>query len=151
MFERLSAQDVRSVPGMIARFDAIEQLAAAFLAARRIDTANEPATGRRRPAMRLGAALAAWEIEGHRTLANYPDPADLVWVARVQALIATPTVVVGEAAARYGEIDAGVAGSITQALENAQLAWSRSARRWAESPRQPAAPIRPSLRRPASG
>jgi hypothetical protein len=55
--------------GMIARSDAIEQLAAGSLAARRINAADEPATGRRRPAIRLAAALAAWEIQAHRTLA----------------------------------------------------------------------------------
>ena len=124
--------EVESAGGMIARFDAIEQLAAGSLAARRINAADQPATGRRRPAMRLEAALAAWEIQAHRTLANQPDPADLVRVARVQALIATTTVVVSEAAARRGEIDAGVIDRLTPALENAQLAWSRSARRWAE-------------------
>jgi hypothetical protein len=41
-------------------------------------------------------------------------------------------VVVSEAAARRGEIDAAVVDRLTPALENAQLAWSRSARRWAE-------------------
>jgi hypothetical protein len=127
--ERPTALEVESAGAMIARFDAIEQLT---LAARRMDAANEPATGRRRPAMRLDAALAAWEIQSHRTLANHPDPADLVRVARVQALIATTTVVVSEAAARRGEIDAGVIDRLSPTLENAQLAWSRSARRWAE-------------------
>jgi hypothetical protein len=117
---------------MIARFDAVEQLAAGSTAARRINAADQPATGRRRPAVRLAAALAAWEIQAHRTLANQPDPADLVRVARVQALIATTTGVVSEAAARRGEIDAGVIDRLTPALENAQLAWSRSARRWSE-------------------
>jgi hypothetical protein len=82
--------------------------------------------------MRLETALAAWEVRAHRTLASQPDPADLVRVARVQALIATTTVVVSEAAARRGEIEAGVIERLTPALENAQLAWSRSARRWAE-------------------
>ena len=130
--ERPTALEVESAGAMIARFDAIEQLTAGSLAARRMDAANEPATGRRRPAMRLDAALAAWEIQSHRTLANHPDPADLVRVARVQALIATATVVVGEAAARRGEIDAGVIDRLSPTLENAQLAWSRSARRWAE-------------------
>ena len=76
--------------------------------------------------------MAAWEIQAHRTLASQPDAADLVRVARVHALIATTTVVLGEAAARRGEIDAGVVVRLTPALENAQLAWSRSARRWAE-------------------
>jgi hypothetical protein len=130
--ERPTVLEVESVRGMIARFDAIEQLAAGSLAAQRINAADQPATGRQRPAIRLEAALAAWEIQAHRTLANNADPADLVRVARVQALIATTTVVVSESAARRGEIDAGVIDRLTPALENAQLAWSRSARRWAE-------------------
>jgi len=117
---------------MIARFDAVEQLAAGFLAVQRFDAADQPATGRGRPAMRLEAALAAWELQAHRTLANQPGAADLVRVARVQALLTTTTVVVSEAAARRGEIDVGVTRRLTPALENAQLAWSRSARRWAE-------------------
>jgi hypothetical protein len=71
--------------------------------------------------MRVEAALAAWEIQAHRTLANHPDPADLVRVARVQALIATTTGVVSEATARRGEIDAGTIERLAPALENAQL------------------------------
>jgi hypothetical protein len=82
--------------------------------------------------MRLPAALANWEVQAHRTLANDPDPADLVRVARVQALIATTTQVVSEAAARRGDIGAAVIKRLTPALENAGVAWSRSARRWAE-------------------
>jgi len=117
---------------MIARFDAIEQLAAGSIAARRLNAADQPATGRQGPAVRLGAALAAWEIQAYRTLASQPDPADLVRIARVQALIATTTVVVCVAAAPHGEIDAGVVERLSPALENVQLAWSRSARRWAE-------------------
>jgi hypothetical protein len=132
LVERPTALEVESAGGMMARFDAIEQLASASVGARRINAADQPATGRRRPAMRLGAALAAWEIQAHRTLANHPDPADLVRVARVQALIATTSGIVSEAAARRGEIDDGVIERLTPALENAQLAWSRSARRWAE-------------------
>jgi hypothetical protein len=85
--------------------------------------------------------LAAWEIQAYRTLASQPDPADLVRVARVQALIATTTVVVGEAAARRGEIDAGVIGRLTPALENAQLAAQHAAGR--SSPLRRAAQIRP--------
>jgi hypothetical protein len=104
--ERPTALEVESARGMVPRFDAIEQLAAASVGARRINAADEPATGRHRPATRLGTALAAWEIQAHRTLANHPDSADLVRVARVQALIATTTGIVSEAAARRGEIDA---------------------------------------------
>jgi hypothetical protein len=149
LVERPAALEVESAGGMIASFDAVEQLAVGFLAARRFNVADQPATGRGWPAMRLEAASAVWEIQAHRTLADHPDAADLVRVARVQALIATTTVVVSEAAARRGEIDAGVTDSLTPALESVQLAWSRSARRWAELPRRPAAPTRPWLRRPA--
>ena len=130
--ERPTALEVESARGMIAPLDAIEQLSAGSMAARRINAADQPATGRRPAAMRLGAALAVWEIQAHRTLASQPDAADLVRVARVQALIATTTVVVSEAAARRGVIDAGVIDRFTPALENAQLAWSRLARRWGE-------------------
>jgi hypothetical protein len=94
LVERPTTLEVESAGAMITRFDAIEQLTAGSLAARRIDAANEPATDRRRPAIRLEAALAAWEIQAYRTLASHPDAADLVRVARVQALIATTTVVV---------------------------------------------------------
>jgi hypothetical protein len=102
------------------------------VSARRINAADERAIGRHRPATRLGAALAAWEIQAHRTLFNHPDSADLVRVARVQALIATTIGIVSEAAARRGEINAVMIERLTPALENVQLAWSRSARRWAE-------------------
>jgi hypothetical protein len=132
LVERPTALEVESAKGMMARFDAIEQLAAGSVGARRINAAGQPATGRHRSATRLGTALAAWEIQAHRTLASHPDPADLVRVARVQALIATTTGVVSEAAARRGEVDAGVIERVAPALENAQPAWSRSARRWAE-------------------
>jgi hypothetical protein len=132
LLERPTALEVESAKGMTARFDAIEQLAAGSLGARRTNVASQPAAGRHRSATRLGTALAAWEIQAHRTLANHPDPADLVRVARLQALIATTTGVVSEAAARRGEVDAGVIERVAPALENAQLAWSRAARRWAE-------------------
>jgi hypothetical protein len=72
--ERPTALEVESARGMIARFEAIEQLAAGSLAARRVDAIDQPATGRRRPAMRLDAALAAWEVQAYRTLANLPGP-----------------------------------------------------------------------------
>jgi hypothetical protein len=108
LVERPTTLEVESAGDMIARFDAIEQLTAGSMAARRRNVADQPATSRRPAATRLAAALAAWEIQAHRTLANQPDPADLVRVARVQAIIATTTVVVSEAAARRGEIDAGV-------------------------------------------
>jgi hypothetical protein len=50
LVERPTALEVESAGGMIARFDAIEQIAAGSLAAPRLDAADEPASGRRRPA-----------------------------------------------------------------------------------------------------
>jgi hypothetical protein len=64
--ERPTVLEVESARGMIARFDGIEQLAAGSMAARRINPVDQPATGRQRPAMRVEAALAAWEIQAHR-------------------------------------------------------------------------------------
>ena len=81
LVERPAVLEVESVAGMIARFDAIGQLAAGSPAARRSNAADQAATDRRRPAMRLATALAASEIQAHRTLANQPDAADLVRVA----------------------------------------------------------------------
>jgi hypothetical protein len=71
-------------------------------------------------------------VQAHRTLATSPDPADVVRVARVQALIATTTGIVSEAAARRGDIDGDVIGRLAPALEASQVAWSRAAKRWGE-------------------
>lgn len=99
---------------MIARFDAIEQFAAGSTGARRINGAD-PAGNRSESASHpSGSRTGCLGNPGHRTLANQPDPADLVRVARLQALIATSAVVVSETAARRGEIDAGVSDRLTR-------------------------------------
>ena len=59
-------------------------------------------------------ALAAWEVQAHRTLAANPDPADLVRVARMQALIASTTSILTEAAVRTGHIH--IDGDLLQRL-----------------------------------
>jgi sugar/nucleoside kinase (ribokinase family) len=69
---------------MIARF---EQLAGAYLFGLPAASANPDQVREAASAARLKTALAAWEVQAHRTLANRPDPAELVRVARVQALI----------------------------------------------------------------
>ena len=84
------------------------------------------------PGTRLAAALAAWEVQAHRTLAADPDPADPVRVARVQAPITSTTDIVTEAAARKGHIDGDILQRLAPALEASQVAWSRAAKRWAE-------------------
>jgi hypothetical protein len=84
------------------------------------------------PTKRLETALAAWEVQAHRTLAASPDPADLVRVARVQALITSTTSILTEAAAQKGHIDADVMRRLTPSLEASQMAWTRMAKRWGE-------------------
>jgi hypothetical protein len=84
------------------------------------------------PTKRLETALATWEVQAHRTLAASPDPADLVRVARVQALITSTTSILTEAAARKGHIDVDVIQRLAPSLEASQMAWSRMAKRWGE-------------------
>ena len=59
---------------------------------------------------RLASALAVWDIQAHRSLAAHPSPPNLACVARVQALIATTSGVVAEAAAQTGLIDSAASG-----------------------------------------
>jgi hypothetical protein len=117
---------------MIARFDGFEQLAGAYLFGLPASSANPDQVREAAPVTRLETALAAWEVQAHRTLANHPDPADLVRVARVQALITSTTSIVTEAAARKGHIDGDVLHRLMPALEANQVAWSRAAKRWGE-------------------
>ncbi len=129
--ERPTALEITAAQDMIARFDGFEQLAGAYLFGLPATSAN-PDQVRQAAPTRLETALAAWEVQAHRTLANNPDPADLVRVARVQALITSTTSVLTEAAARKGQIDGHVLQRLAPALEANQVAWSRAAKRWGE-------------------
>jgi hypothetical protein len=103
--ERPTALEISEAQGTIARFDGFEQLAAAYLAGQPPTAANPAEVS---PAKRLETALVAWQVQVHRTLAGNPDPADLVRVARVQALICSTTGIITEAAARKGAIDSAI-------------------------------------------
>jgi hypothetical protein len=132
MAERPTTLEITEAQGMIARFSGFEQLAAAHMFGQPLPS-TEP--GQRRAAAqatRLDTALAAWQVQAHRTLAGNPDPADVVRIARVQALITSTTSVIAEAAARRGDIDGDVMQRLGPALEAGQVAWSRAARRWGE-------------------
>jgi hypothetical protein len=87
---------------MLTRFDGFEQLAAGYMAA---TSENFDQMKAATPGTRLAMALAAWEVQAHRTLAANPDPAHLVRVARVQALITSTASILTEAAVRKGQID----------------------------------------------
>ena len=129
MAERPTTLEITAAQEMIARFSGFEQIAAAYLAA---TSANPGQVKAATPGTRLATALAAWEVQAHRTLASNPDPADLVRVARVQALITSTTSILTEAAARKGQIDSEVIQRLAPALEAEQVAWSRLAKRWGE-------------------
>jgi hypothetical protein len=94
--------------------------------------------------------LAAWEVQAHRTLATNPDSADVVRIARVQALITSTTGVISEAAATRGHIDDDVMQRLRPALEASQLPGAGRRNAGVNSPTQPAAPTRRWSARPAS-
>ena len=105
MAERPTTLEITEVQGMIARFSGFEQLAAAYMYS---GSHSHPRTWPAESgvqATRLETALLPGEVQAHRTLAANPDPADLVRIARVQALITSTTSVITEAAATRGHID----------------------------------------------
>jgi hypothetical protein len=130
--ERPTALEITAAQDMIARFDGFEQLAGAYLFGLPAASANPDQVREAAPATRLEAALAGWEVQAHRTLANNPDPADLVRVARVQALITSTAGILTEATATKGNIDNDIMQRLAPALEANQVAWSRVAKRWGE-------------------
>jgi hypothetical protein len=132
MAERPTVLEMDAVQGMIARFGVFEQLAAGSVAGQQPSSTNPRQVRSAAPATRLETALAGWEVQVHRTLATGPDAADVVRVARVQALIATTTGIVSEAAAKRGDIDGDVIRRLAPALQASQVAWSRTAKRWGE-------------------
>ena len=81
---------------------------------------------------RLASALAVWDIQAHRSLAAHPSPPNLACVARVQALIATTSGVVAEAAAQTGLLDSAASERFATLIDTSQLAWTRAANRWSE-------------------
>src|SRR5215203_2938074 len=129
--ERPTALEITAAQGMIARFDGFEHLAAAAYLAGEPPSSMNPGQAET-PTKRLETALATWEVQAHRTLAARPDPADLVRVARVQALITSTTSILTEAAARKGHIDVDLIQQLAPSLEASQMAWSRTAKRWGE-------------------
>jgi hypothetical protein len=132
MAERPTTLEITEAQGMITRFSGFEQLAAAYMFGQPLPSADPSLRRAVAQATRLDTALAAWAVQAHRTLAGNPDPADLVRIARVQALITSTTSILTEAAATKGHIHDGVMQRLGPALEASQVAWSRAAKRWGE-------------------
>jgi hypothetical protein len=65
----------------------------------------------------------------HRSLAANPSPPNLACVARVQALIATTSGVVAEAAAQTSMIDSAASERFATIIDTSHLAWTRAANR----------------------
>jgi hypothetical protein len=129
---RPDVRDIQAAEAMLSRVEVFEQLAAGYVAAHPVTAAVLGEVRPTPPRSQLHSALAAWDIQVHRRLAADPDAADLVRIARVQALIATAAAVVTEAAAEKTEIDPEMVQRVTVALDAAQVAWSRLAKRWDE-------------------
>jgi hypothetical protein len=132
MAERPTTLEITEAQGMIARFSGFEQLAAAYMFGQPLPAADPGRRGAVAQATRLETALAAWAVQAHRTMAANPNSADLVRIARVQALITSTTSIVSEAAATRGHIDEDGMQRLGPALEASQVAWSRAAKRWGE-------------------
>ena len=129
---RPTVREIQAAEAMLSRFEVFEQLAAGYVAAHPVAAS---VLGEVRPTpqpSRLQLALTAWDIQVHRTLAQDPDAADLVRVARVQALIASATAVVTEAAGKKTEIAPNMVERVTATSDASQVAWSRLAKRWCE-------------------
>jgi hypothetical protein len=119
--ERPTALEISAAQGMIARFDGFEHLAAAAYLTGATPPSSMNSVQSETPTKRLETALATWEVQAHRTLAASPDLADLVRVARVQALITSTTSILTEAAATKGHIDADMLQRLAPALEASQV------------------------------
>ncbi|HEX8508636.1 MAG TPA: hypothetical protein VF635_03965 [Propionibacteriaceae bacterium] len=130
--DRPNPRDIAAATGMLNRLDVLEQLAGTYVADHPVTLAALGEDDVPTRATRLDSALARWDIQTHRSLASNPDPADLVRVARVQALLVTTTAVIVEAAAEKGKLDQATVQRLSPVLDATQIAWTQVARRWSE-------------------
>jgi hypothetical protein len=130
--ERPKPRAISAARAMHERLDVFEQRAGTYVAAHPVTLAALGEVAVPALATRLDVAPARWDIQAHRTMAAGPSPADLGRVARVQALIATATAVVTEAAAQQGKAEPGAVQQLTPALDGTQVAWTKAANRWSE-------------------
>ena len=127
---RFDPKEPDAARAMISRLDVFEQIAGHYLFGTNHGRAGESATSS--VTGRLTSALAVWDIQAHRSLAAQPSPPNLACVARVQALIATASGVISEAAAQTSLIDSAASERFATLIDTSQLAWTRAADRWSE-------------------
>src|SRR5215218_2837827 len=129
--QRPSIHEIKAAQALSIRFGVFEQLVGGYVAAHPVTPAVLGEIRPAPPASRLQSVLAGWDIQAHRTLVGNPDAADLVRVSRIQALIASATTVVTEAAASKRLVDRQIVQRVIPFSDETQVAWSQVARRWA--------------------
>jgi hypothetical protein len=150
MVDRPDRAEVTAGRDVVARLGVFEQVAGDWVSAHPAGPAQGASSSLRSLlTCRLESALATWDVQAHRTLAAAPDVPDLVRVARVQALIAATTGVVTRAAAHNQLADREAVRRLTPFLQQAEAAWTRTAKGWGELA-APASRADPALIRAAS-
>ena len=124
--------EIRGATQLISQLAVAEQFAAGYVADHPPGPIVPPAVSTLLPEARLERVLAVWDVQAHRTLAGQPDPIDLVRIARTQATLAVVTGIITEAAARTGTLPPDNVPRLREALQDSQLGWTRTARRWSE-------------------
>lgn len=117
----------------IQRFAAFEQMAGDYIGGRYAEALRGEMTQPPVTHDRLHGALIGWDIAAHRTLATSRTGPNLLLVARTQALVATASAVILDAAAETGHIDAvPYRQRLALAIDASQEAWTHAASRWAD-------------------
>ena len=130
--QRPSIHEIKAAQALSIRFGVFEQLVGGYVARTR---SPRRSLGRFGQSCQRHACNRSWPAGTSKPTApssRNPDAADLVRVSRIQALIASATAVVSEAAASQGIVDRQVVQRVIPFLDDTQVAWSQVARRWAE-------------------
>lgn len=147
--ERPNLKSVPAATAYLDRLDVFEQLAGIYVASHPVALAALGEVNPLPPGTRLESVLARWDIQAHRTLASHPEPADLLRVARTQALITTVAEVITSAAADQGVVDRALVQRLAPTLQATQVAWTLTANLWS-GVRSPNGHADPALVRTAS-
>jgi hypothetical protein len=82
-------------------------------------------------ASRLAQALAAWDVQAHRTLIGEVNTADLMLTARTQSLVLAACNTLTRVAADFGQLDRQqYITRLSPAVETSQERWETMARLW---------------------
>jgi hypothetical protein len=125
-----------AVPPIVAwtqRAARCENLAHNYLAGQFVTAAHGEARRSADDHDRIPRALARWDIQAHRTLAQEPSPANLVLITHSQSLIAGASLVLLDAVELAPSHDVEEAPHLERArpaIANAAASWSQLGSRW---------------------